>query len=83
MTVAEAEARAAEARERMNQTASRIQARLEPKALAAQAKEAGLSAACSGLETAKNNPATVAGGVAVLGLLLNRRRIARLFKRKR
>ncbi|WP_294235968.1 phosphatase [uncultured Sphingomonas sp.] len=83
MTVAEAEARAAEARERMNQTASRIQARLEPQALAAQAKEAGMCAARSGIETAKNNPATVAGGVAVLGLLLNRRRIARLFIRKR
>jgi uncharacterized protein (TIGR03382 family) len=34
------------------------------------------------LDSAKNNPAAVAGGVAVLGLLLNRRRIARLFKRK-
>ncbi|MEG3090110.1 DUF3618 domain-containing protein [Sphingomonas sp. PB1R3] len=83
MTVTEAEARAAEARERMNHTVSRIQARLEPKALAAQAKEASMSAACSGLESAKNNPAAVAGGVAVLGLILNRRRIAGLFKRKR
>lgn len=38
MTVAEAEIRAAEARERLNGTASRIQARLEPQALAAQAR---------------------------------------------
>ncbi|WP_267433335.1 DUF3618 domain-containing protein [Sphingomonas sp. GM_Shp_1] len=83
MTVAEAEVRAAAARERMNHTVSRLQARLEPQALAAQAKEAGLSAAKSSLDCAKSNPATVAGGVAVLGLLLNRRRIARLFKRKR
>ncbi|MGE7205528.1 DUF3618 domain-containing protein [Sphingomonas sp. NPDC019816] len=82
MTVTEAETRAAEARERMNQTASRIQARLEPHALATQAKEAGLSAAKSGLDTARSNPAAVAGGVAVVGLLLNRRRICRLFKRK-
>ena len=82
MTVTEAEARAAEARERMNRTAARIQARLEPQALATQAREAGLCAARSGLETAKSNPAAVAGGVAVIGLLLNRRRIARLFKRK-
>lgn len=83
MTVVEAEARAAEARERMNHTAARIQARLEPQALAAQAREAGLSAARTGLASAKNNPATVAGGVAVLGLVLNRRRIVGLFKRKR
>ncbi|BCI69742.1 hypothetical protein SUS17_364 [Sphingomonas sp. S17] len=82
MTVSEAEIRAAEARERLNRTAGRIQARLEPHALAAQAKEVSLSAAKSGLDSAKNNPAAVAGGVAVLGLLLNRRRIARLFKRK-
>lgn len=83
MTVAEAEIRAAEARERLNGTASLIQARLEPQALAAQAREAGITAAKSGLESAKSNPAAVAGGVAVIGLLLNRRRIARLFKRKR
>jgi ElaB/YqjD/DUF883 family membrane-anchored ribosome-binding protein len=83
MTVVEAEVRAAAARERMNQTASRLQARLEPHALASQAKEAGMSAAKSSLDCAKSNPAAVAGGVAVLGLLLNRRRIARLFKRKR
>ncbi|WP_375242845.1 hypothetical protein [Sphingomonas parapaucimobilis] len=83
MTVAEAEIRAAEARERLNGTASRIQARLEPQALAAQAREAGITAAKSGLESAKSNPVAVAGGVAVIGLLLNRRRIARLFKRKR
>lgn len=83
MTVAEAELRAAEARERMNRTAARIQARLEPQALAAQAREAGISAAKSSLETARSNPAAVAGGVAALGLLLNRRRIARLFTRKR
>lgn len=82
MTVSEAELRAAEARERMNQTAARIQARLEPQALAAQAKEFSLSAAKSGIDSARNNPAAVAGGVAVLGLFLNRRRIARLFKRK-
>ena len=82
MTVSEAEIRAAEARERLNRTAGRIQARLEPHALAAQAKEVSLSAAKSGLDSAKNNPAAGAGGVAVLGLLLNRRRIARLFKRK-
>ena len=82
MTVSEAEIRAAEARERLNRTAGRIQARLEPHALVAQAKEVSLSAAKSGLDSAKNNPAAVAGGVAVLGLLLNRRRIARLFKRK-
>ncbi|WP_322965581.1 phosphatase [Sphingomonas fuzhouensis] len=83
MTVVEAEMRAAAARERLNGTAARIQARLEPQALAAQAREAGVSAAKCGLESAKSNPAAVAGGVAVLGLLLNRRRIARLFKRKR
>ncbi|MDQ1156237.1 ElaB/YqjD/DUF883 family membrane-anchored ribosome-binding protein [Sphingomonas sp. SORGH_AS 950] len=83
MTVAEAELRAAEARERLNKTASRIQARLEPQALAAQARDAGRTAAKCGLEGAKNNPGAVAGGVAVIGLLLNRRRIARLFKRKR
>lgn len=83
MSATEAEIRAAEARERMSKTAARIQARLEPQALAAQAKEAGISAAKCGLESAKSNPGAVAGGVAVLGLLLNRRRIARLFQRKR
>ncbi len=83
MSVTEAEVRAAAARERMSHTASKLQARLEPHALAAQAKEASLSAAKSSLDCAKSNPATVAGGVVVLGLLLNRRRIARLFKRKR
>ncbi|KQO52783.1 hypothetical protein [Sphingomonas sp. Leaf257] len=83
MTIAEAEIRAAEARERLNATASRIQAKLEPQALAAQAREASVTAAKCGLESAKSNPAAVAGGVAMLGLFLNRRRIARLFKRKR
>ncbi|WP_343525168.1 phosphatase [Sphingomonas sp.] len=82
MSVTEAEARAAEARERMNRTAARIQAKLEPQALAIQARDAGLCAARIGLETAKDNKAAVAGGVAILGLLLNRRRIASLFKRK-
>ncbi|MET4896052.1 phosphatase [Sphingomonadaceae bacterium jetA1] len=83
MTVDEAELRAAEARERLNRTVGRLQARLEPQAIASQAREAGLSAARSGVQIARSNPAAVAGGIAAIGLFLNRRRIARLFTRKR
>lgn len=42
MTVSEAEIRAAEARERLNRTAGRIQARLEPHALAARRRSQSL-----------------------------------------
>ena len=81
-----AERRATQARERLAGDLHKLQAKLNPKALARDAArsaaDAGQSAASSGLDYAIANPAPVAGAVAVTGLFLFRRRIARLFRRK-
>lgn len=85
--IAAAERRAVLARERLTDDLHRLQAKLNPKSLALDAArsaaDAGQSAATSGLDYARANPAPVAGVVAVTGLFLFRKRIARLFRRDR
>lgn len=81
-----AERRATQARERLSGDLQQLQVRLNPKALAREAArsaaEKGQDAADTGLAYARANPAPVAGVLAVTGLLLFRKRIARLFRRK-
>ena len=96
-TVAAAERRAAQAKERVSDDLHALQAKLNPKTLALEAAhkaadrgrtaarsaaEAGQTAAYQGLDFARENPAPVAGAVAVTGLFLLRHRIARLFRKK-
>ncbi|WP_082474825.1 DUF3618 domain-containing protein [Sphingomonas sp. Leaf343] len=78
-----AEAEAALARERLSGTVSQLQAKLDPKALAEEAKDAGLSAARAGAEGARRNPGLVAGAAAATGLLLASGPIARFFHRRK
>lgn len=84
--LAEAEAQAAVARERLSATLGRLQAKLNPRTLALQAArdvaDRGGAAAQAGLDTAARNPGAVAGFTAVAGLFLARHRIAALFRRK-
>lgn len=77
-----AEADAALARQRLSGTVAQLQARLDPKLLAEEAKDAGFSAARAGVDGARRNPGIIAGAVAATGLFLARHRIARLFRRK-
>lgn len=77
-----AEAEAEQARQRLSGTVAQLQARLDPKLLAGDAKEAGLSVARAGADGARRNPGIIAGAVAATGLFLARHRIARLFRRK-
>lgn len=85
--IAAAERRATQARERLSGSLHRLQAKLNPKTLALDAArsaaDAGQTAASSGMEYARTYPAPVAGAVAVTGLILFRKRIARLFRRDR
>ena len=82
-----AEARATLARERLTDDLHRLQNKLNPKTLALDAARSaadkGQIAANSSIDYAKANPAPVAGAVAVTGLILFRKRIARLFRRKK
>lgn len=82
-----AERRAAAAKERLSDDLHRLQVRLKPATLARDAArtaaDKGQSAAESGLEFARANPASVAGAVAVTGALLFRRRLVALFRRKK
>lgn len=84
--LAAAEAEAAEARERLSATLSRLQVRLNPRTLALSAArdvaDKGSAAAQAGLNTAVRNPGAVAGASALAGLFLARHRIAALFRRK-
>ena len=97
-TVAVAERRAAQARERLTDDLHKLQAKLNPKTLALEAAhkaadrgrtvarsaaDAGQTAANQGVNFARENPAPVVGAVAVTGLFLLRKRIARLFRRKK
>lgn len=85
--IAAAERRATKARERLTDDLHRLQVKLNPKSLAREAArtaaDKGQEAAESGLEYARANPAPLAGAVAVTGLFLFRKRIARLFRRKK
>ncbi len=84
--IAAAEARAAAAKQRLGATVNELQDRLAPQALAKDAvetlSEAGRKALDSGVETAKANPALVAGGAAALLAFFNRRRLWSLVRRK-
>lgn len=95
--VAAAERRANAARERLTGDLHKLQDRLNPKTLARDAMhratdagrsaartaaDKGQTAAREGLDFARDNPAPVAGAVAVTGLFVLRHRIARLFRRK-
>lgn len=82
-----AEARAAAARQRLSSTVGELQERLAPQALAKDAVEtlsdAGRKALDTGVETARANPAMVAGGIAALTAFLGRKRLWRLVRRKK
>lgn len=85
-----AEARAALARERLNMTVGALQAQLEPQALVQKAKDhavdGGERAARASVAAARDNPAALAGGVALVAAFFGRHRIAggvrRLFGKK-
>ncbi|MBI0474593.1 DUF3618 domain-containing protein [Sphingomonas sp. MA1305] len=83
--LAAAEVEVAAARARFNGTLSRLQVKLDPRALTRQAArevvDKGGAAAVAGIETARRNPGAVAGATAVAGLFLARHRIAKLFGR--
>lgn len=85
--IAAAERREAEARERLIATLHELQAKLNLKALARQLSrrvaDAGESAARTGVDAARRNPAPVAGAAAVGLALLARHRIAGLFRRNK
>ena len=78
-----AEVTAAEARRRLDRTVSQLQARLDPKLLAQEAKDRGTAVALAGADTAKRNPGVVAGAAGVLVLFLARGRIAAALRRRR
>lgn len=79
------EARAAEARARLNASLGALQSRLAPKTLGQNAVQGivdrGQVAARTGLDTVQKHPAAFAGAAAAIGLFLARRPIARLFNR--
>lgn len=79
--LADAEAQAAAARERLSNTLGQLQARLDPKLLAREAKEAGLQAVHAGVDNARRNPGVVAGATGLLGLFLIRKPLCRMIRR--
>lgn len=78
-----AEETAAEARRRLDRTVTQLQARLDPKVLAQEARDRGTAAALAGADTAKRNPGLVAGAAGALVLFLVRGRIAAALQRRR
>lgn len=82
-----AEARAAEARRRLDGTVGRLQHELEPRRLArvalAEVTEGGERVARAGADVARRNPGVLAGGATLLAALVTGRGIARLFARKK
>jgi hypothetical protein len=85
--VAAAEARAAEARARLNGTVHALQAQLNPNTLADRAKQrvvdGGLRAADVSIAVTERNPRIVFGALGLATLLLVRRPVARLFRRRK
>ncbi|WP_366930163.1 DUF3618 domain-containing protein [uncultured Sphingomonas sp.] len=79
--VAAAEARAAEARARLNGTVEQLQGQLAPRKLARTAAdrvtENAQSAARASIKTAMQHPGGVTGGVAAVVLFLCRKPLAR------
>lgn len=78
-----AEETAAEARRRLDRTVSQLQARLDPKLLAQEAKDRGTAVAIAGADTAKRNPGVVAGAAGAVVLFLLRGRITAALRRRR
>lgn len=85
--IAQAERSAAVARERIGDTLSALQRKLNPKRVARRAMrdaaDRGSTAAITGVETARRNPGAAAGITALAGLFLARHRIAATFRRLR
>lgn len=77
-----AEARAADARERMTATLGALQARLAPQNVAQEAMErisdTGARALDASVSAAKRHPGKIVGGVALLAAVLGRRHIGKL-----
>lgn len=82
-----AEARAAEARRRLDGTVERLQTELEPRRLArialAEVTEGGERVARAGADVARRNPGVLAGGATLLVALVAGRQVARLFGKKK
>ncbi len=85
--VALAEARAAEARQRLDGTVERLQAELEPRKLArtalAEVTDSGERVARASANAARRNPGALAGAATLFVALLARKRIAGVFRKKR
>lgn len=87
MTVADAEARAAEARARLMGTLGEVQERLQPRNVLSEVAEGASNASRRALATtvdaAERRPAVAAGAATLAVALLVRKPLARLFKRGR
>lgn len=81
-TLAAAELQSAEARARLSGTVADLQARLDPRILAQEAKDAGTAAALAGVDRARRHPGLVAGTLGALGLLAIGRQIAAVRRRR-
>lgn len=80
--LAAAEANAAAARDKLTRDLAEVQERLDPRLIAQAAVEQGREAGLAGVETARRYPGAVAGAAGLLGVLLLRKPIRRLFRRK-
>lgn len=82
-----AEARVAEARQRLDGTVERLQTELEPRRLArvalAEVTGGGERAVRVGTEVARRNPGVLAGSATLLFALVTGRQVARLFGKKK
>lgn len=81
--LAVAEERATEARKRLSTTIGQLQARLDPKLLAEDARQAGIHAAKAGIDSARRNPGIVTGALALASLLIARRQVAGWLSRRK
>jgi len=81
--LAAAEANATAARDRLARDLAEFQARLDPRLIAQAAVEQGREAGLASVETARRNPGAVAGAAGLVGILLLRKPLRRLFRRKR
>lgn len=81
--LAAAETKATAARDKLTRDLAEVQERLDPRLIAQAAVEQGREAGLASVETARRNPGAVAGAAGLLGVLLFRKPIRRLFRRKR
>lgn len=82
-TLAAAEARVALAHRRLTHTVTQLQVRLDPRERAHRAAREARIVGETATAIARDKPQVVAGIAAVGVLFLTRRRIARLFRRRR